>query len=200
MNAGFDVPDVHPGDNILQAWRELQRAEGAATVRTGKACRRTRLPMGVALTIDSKRSIFGGSFKASLIGLNVTVGRGLVNNIMPLINGTRLDAATPPQLAISGPPNDDMRSFVCLQIKVDLETGAFDPEDEEAVTIVHSLTPNTLNGAPLPDEMWHHAIAEIKWADAKTPSQIFQITRFDVQHKFYPATGGRGARHAVWPA
>lgn len=195
MIPGFDVPDVRPGDKILPAWRELQRAEKAGRVELGKSIRRRQMPNGVALTCDVRGSQFPHPWKSTLTGLKVNVRPGLLDVRVPVINGIALDAATAAQLDLAGvEPSDELRSFVCLQVTVDPESGLADPEDPEAIQIIHAgdLSPSA--------EVGLHPLAMIKWRDTVTPSAIFQVAYHNLQHRFYPATAAQSARHVFWPA
>lgn len=203
MIPGFDVPEVRAGDKILPAWRALQRAEQAGRVELGKSVRRRQMPNGVALTCDVRGSQFPHPWKASLTGLKVNVRPGMLDVRVPVINGVALDAEIAPQLDITGePPNDALRSFVCLQITVDPASGLADPEDPESLQIIHT---SDLSSSPdlqvsESSSIGLHPLAMIKWRDTTTPTAIFQVAYHNLQHRFYRATSTQSARHVFWPA
>jgi hypothetical protein len=74
-----------------------------------------------------------------------TIGFGTVQDLVPRIEGKRLDGpddkgreGEPPTLRLTGEPNEELRSWIVVEVKVDPKSGEIDPEDEEAVTIRHA--------------------------------------------------------------
>lgn len=200
---GFDVPEVREGDLILPAWEELQRAETAARVQLGRNVRRRQTPAGIALTVDNRAALWPHPFKCSLVGKEVQVSAGLVGEIMPTISGRKIDGTDAggedtgsiPRVKITGSPDEGLRSWICIEVTVLEDTGGIDLENPEPVIITHrtSLAADS-------EFTGIHPLAQIKWSDVRSPSQIFQVVHHNLQHRFYPATATRGARHTFWPA
>jgi hypothetical protein len=126
--------------------------------------------------------------------------------MMPRIGGKRLDGTDdkgregdPPTLRLTGEPNDVLRSWIVVEVKVDPKSGEIDPENEEAVTIRHvrELRPSSV-------EIARHPLAVLIWAPNRTTIvRARQITHFHLRHLFVPQQGSegednRGGRHLFW--
>lgn len=165
---------------------------------------------GRAIIVDPESVAFVGAFAAALRSgrdASATVGRGLVNGILPTIGGVGIDGTDPatgrphrkgvPLILISltaGGAIEAARSWLALSVTVDPITAQPDPAAEDAVTVRHLVQ---LTRA-LPDDpltgLW--PIAEIEWdATSRRPVRLRQILYFDQRHLYIPARETRPARH-----
>jgi hypothetical protein len=119
-------------------------------------------------------------------------------------NGSPLDALIVPKLKIMGGPNTDLRSWICVDVRVDLASGQINTEDKDSVTITHvrGLDPRTSEGGS-PDNgrgTGRHPLAMLIWsADKSSIRRTHQITHFNQQHRFIVATDSQPSRHLFWP-
>lgn len=160
---------------------------------------------------DRTPSPYIGAFRCALAGsLQVRVGLGTVEGYTPKLNDVPLDGVVGkstvpvPLLELEDGPNQDLRSWILLRFRVDLETGLPDPEDEDLATIIHGndLRAVFSNGVS-PDDGEGHGhcpLAMIVWRDKETVQRIVQNTYFQLRHSFIPAASGRRAFHLFTPA
>jgi hypothetical protein len=135
-----------------------------------------------------------------------TIGFGTAQDVVPRIEGKRIDGTDdkgregePPTLRLTGEPNEEPRSWIVFEVKVDPKSGEIDPEDEEAVTIRHvrelrSSTP----------DVGRHPLTMLIWSPNRTSIvRARQITHFHLRHLFVAQQGSdpqdtRGGRHLFW--
>jgi hypothetical protein len=135
-----------------------------------------------------------------LSGKEVIVGMGTLNNRIPTINGVALDGAQAvPKLKLISGPNAELRSWVCLQVRVDRQTGEINTDDENALSIVHKN--DIESGLPSDGTVGLHALAMLVWnSDRSSVKRLHQVTHFHLQHRWLKGSDERAARHLFWPA
>ena len=191
---------VQRGDAILPAWNKLLNWAKQFRVLAGRGIRLTRTPNGTYIVADLQASTWDHPFRVMLSGKEVTVGMGTLNNRIPTINGVALDGAQAvPKLKLASGPNAELRSWVCLQVRVDLQSGEINTDDENAMSIVHKN--NIENGLPSDGIIGLHALAMLVWnPDRSSVKRLHQVTHFHLQHRWLKGTNQQPARHLFWPA
>ncbi len=191
---------VQRGDAILPAWNKLLNWAKQFRVLAGRGIRLTRTPNGTYIVADLQASTWDHPFRVMLSGKEVTVGTGTLNNRIPTINGVPLDGAQAvPKLKLASGPNAELRSWVCLQVRVDLQSGEINTDDENAMSIVHKN--NIENGLPSDGIIGLHALAMLVWnPDRSSVKRLHQVTHFHLQHRWLKGTNQQPARHLFWPA
>jgi len=177
---------------------------------TGRGVRFNRTPNGIIVVADLRRNAWDHPFKVAIGENTATVGNGSVNNLIPQIGGVGIDGldddgndVPSPQLKITGGPNDELRSWVCVQAKVDLKTGVMNPKDKTALTIIHtdSLDPRAGEGG-FPDNgegTGLQPLAMLVWNEDKSSvRRVFQITHHNLGHRYTPAKAPQPGRHFFW--
>jgi hypothetical protein len=191
---------VQRGDAILPAWNKLLNWTKQFRVLAGRGIRLTRTPNGTYIVADLQASTWDHPFRVMLSGKEVTVGMGTLNNRIPTINGVPLDGAQAvPRLKLASGPNAELRSWVCLQVRVDRQTGEINTDDENALSIVHK---NDIENGLLSDgTAGLHALAMLVWnPDRSSVKRLHQVTHFHLQHRWLKGTDQQPARHLFWPA
>ena len=191
---------VQRGDAILPAWNKLLNWAKQFRVLAGRGIRLTRTPNGTYIVADLQASTWDHPFRVMLSGKEVTVGMGTLNNRIPTINGVALDGAQAvPKLKLASGPNAELRSWVCLQVRVDLQSGEINTDDENAMSIVHKT--DIENGLPSDGIIGLHALAMLVWnPDRSSVKRLHQVTHFHLQHRWLKGTNQQPARHLFWPA
>ena len=191
---------VQRGDAILPAWNKLLNWAKQFRVLAGRGIRLTRTPNGTYIVADLQASTWDHPFRVMLSGKEVTVGTGTLNNRIPTINGVPLDGAQAvPKLKLASGPNAELRSWVCLQVRVDLQSGEINTDDENAMSIVHKT--DIENGLPSDGIIGLHALAMLVWnPDRSSVKRLHQVTHFHLQHRWLKGTNQQPARHLFWPA
>ena len=190
-----------PGDskrqkfNALIAWlqafiRERQIQSHDSRVRL------IQTSSGVSVIAEDSAVAESWSWQISITAnMEATIGLGTLNALVPTIDGVRLDAATPPQLLITEGPNEQLRSWIAIQVKVNPDTHQIDPAVEDSVTIIHT---NDLAKARQQGD-GIRPLAMLIWRDSQTIQEAHQIARLDLQHRYEPATKTMPATHLFWP-
>lgn len=170
------------GDSITAKWRLLERYIDQQRAQheqmTGAGLLRAQSGNGFSYTaVPQSDAVFHGSFWVSLSGFEATIAQGTVGDIVPAIDGERLDAETTPKLTIEGPPNEQLRSWIAIQAAADpeAENPALDAEDPEALIIVHTADLD----APLDPGVALRPVAMLVWSDEETISSVHQVLYFD---------------------
>ncbi len=191
---------VQRGDAILPAWNKLLNWAKQFRVLAGRGIRLTRTPNGTYIVAELQASAWDHPFRVMLSGKEVTVGMGTLNNRIPTINGVALDGAQAvPKLKLTGVPNAELRSWVCLQVRVDRHSGEINTDDENAVSIVHKN--DIENGLPSDGSIGLHALAMLVWnPDRSSVKRLHQVTHFHLQHRWLKGIDQQPARHLFWPA
>lgn len=160
----------------------------------GKGVRLHRYPDGINIVADTGGANFVGAFAVRQAGaLAVTVGAGMLNTIIPKIDGVPIDGVVDgrqrgiPPLKVEM-PGADMRSFVCLRVVTDDAQRIVDAPD--AVTVVHRTT---MPAADEPAEVGLHVIAMLQWSD-RTTFRVWQVLYHHQQHIAIKERSG-GVRH-----
>ena len=197
---------VRPGEPVMPAWKRLLEWSKQFRLFAGRGVRLQRTPNGTYVIADLKANPWNHPFKVRLADREATIGFGTVQDVVPRIEGKRLDGmddkgreGEPPTLRLTGEPNDELRSWIVVEVKVDPKSGEIDPENEEAVTIRHvrelrSSTP----------DIGRHPLAVLIWAPNRTTIvRARQITHFHLRHLFVAQQGSdpqdtRSGRHLFW--
>lgn len=197
---------VRPGEPVMPAWKRLLEWAKQFRLFAGRGVRLQRTPNGTYVIADIRNNPWNHPFKARLADREATIGFGTVQDVVPRIGGERLDGIDEkgregevPTLKIEGEPNDELRSWIVVEVKVDPESGEIDPEDKEAVVIRHVQELRS----PTP-EVGRHPLAMLVWAPNGTEIvRSRQITHFHLRHLFVARQGseeteGGGGRHLFW--
>lgn len=178
--------EVRPGEAIEPAWRRLQAwVKSLRMVQGGDGLRVHRGANQTTVVADLRTASFKGAFAVRLAGTEATIGEGTVEGMAPSINGVLISDPSPPVLAIAGPPNAALRSWIALRADPGKD-GLLDPENKAALTLIHT---NDLSEPGL------HAVAMIIWSDKSIVARFRQILYFDQSYLFVPATPTSPARH-----
>lgn len=177
---------------------------------SGRGVRFNRTPDGIIVVADLRTNSWDHPLKAGVSDKAAVIGNGSVNNLVPQINDVGIDGldssgkeVPPPQLKITGGPNGDLRSWICVQAKVDVQTGVMDAKDKSALTIVHTKTldPKSSEGG-FPDNgqgIGLHPLATLLWSDDQASiKRVFQITHHNLQHRFVRSGTSTAGRHFFW--
>ena len=194
--------EVKKGDPVLPAWERLKAWARRFELRAGSGVRFNQMPEGTWVIAEPAVQSWNHPFRVSVSDKIARIGNGSVNNLIPQIDGIGLDGmnqdgkeVTAPELKITSGPDADLRSWICVQAKVDLKTGKIDPKDETALTVVHvnSLAPQSADTGLQP-------LAMLSWSDTTTISRVFQITHHNLSHSFVAANAAKGqtTRHFFW--
>jgi hypothetical protein len=197
---------VRPGEPVMPAWKRLLEWAKQFRLFAGRGVRLQRTPNGTYVIADLKANPWNHPFKVRLADREATVGFGTVQDMVPRIEGKRLDGTDgkgregePPVMRLTGEPNEELRSWIVVEVKVDPKSGEIDPEDEEAVVVRHvrelrSSTP----------EIGRHPLAMLGWSPNRTTIvRARQITHFHLRHLFVPQQRSedldkRSGRHLFW--
>lgn len=197
---------VRPGEPVLPAWKRLLEWAKQFRLFAGRGVRLQRTPNGTYVIADLKSNPWNHPFKVRLADREAAIGFGTVQDVVPRIAGKRLDGIDEkgregevPILKIEEGPNDELRSWIVVEVRVDPESGEIDAEDEEALIIRHvdelrSSTP----------EVGRHPLAMLVWAPNGTEIiRTRQITHFHLRHLFVAQQGSEEAevqsgRHLFW--
>lgn len=171
--------------------------------------RREERRNGTTMVAIEEEPVFQGAFWVSLRdGLACRVGDGTVNGIVPTIDEVPIDGLDEdgnplpegaPVLDLSAGPGPRSRSYVCLRVAIDPATGAPNPADPTAASIVHvpELPPGQHEGGS-PDVAGAglHVLAQMRWnADGSRITGKRQWNFFDQEHRFVAGQDGRPGRH-----
>lgn len=197
---------VRPGEPVMPAWSRLLEWSKQFRLFAGRGVRLQRTPNGTYVIADLKANPWNHPFKVRFSDREATIGFGTVQDVVPRIEGKRLDGmddkgreGETPTLRLTGEPNEELRSWIVVEVQVDPKSGEIDPENEEAVTIRHvrELRASTA-------EVGRHPLAMLVWAPNRaTIVRARQITHFHLRHLFVPQQGSggedkRGGRHLFW--
>lgn len=148
---------------------------------------------------------FVGAFYVTLTARGVMVGHGTVNgDLVPRIAGQRIDGSDSrsgtafPELSLKGAqPNDEMRSWIVLQVTPNAQAQpvAIDPDNEEALVILHTAD---LSAAP-EGSAWL-PLAVLEWSDRKTPVRPWQIVYFHQRYSVEQNATTGALKHTFKPA
>jgi hypothetical protein len=167
---------------------------------------------GLHVIAEQDRKAFIGAFRVTLLaGLNVRVGLGNVDGIIPVISGIGLDGKdkggivrSVPPLPLTGGPNSDLRSWVGLQLQIDLATGKPDPKQFGNATLLHfnNLASYWSNGLSKDDGKGNGVLplAMIVWRSASSVQTIVQNVYFNQHHSYKAATANAKGWHFFYPA
>ena len=189
----MNLRDLHvkKGDPVLPAWNRLLAWAGQFRLFAGRGVRLTRTPNGTFIVVEQKSAPWDHPFKVMVGDNEATVLMGTLNNLVPTIAGKPLDAESPPRLKINGGPNAELRSWICLDVRVDAKTGVI---NEKGVVIAHAREAESR-------ESGRHPLAMLVWnTDRATVRRVHQITHFNLQHRFIKGQAGKPSRHLFWPA
>ena len=193
--------EVAVGAPIRPAWQRLRawvRSLPEVPVTSGNV-RVHRSPGQTSVVAETQPALFKGAFAVRIRAQQATMGDGLLNGMVPTINGTPMDGVDAsgtqgprPVLDLSSGPNARLRSWIALQVRV-TDAGEIDPNDPTAVQIIHT---NDLTATK--DGL--HALAMLVWTDPSAINRVRQIVYFNQQHAYRPKTASRPAQHLFWSA
>ena len=199
--------EVAVGAPIRPAWQRLRawvRSLPEVPVTSGNV-RVHRSPGQTSVVAETQPALFKGAFAVRISGLQATLGDGLLNGLVPTINGKPMDGVDAsgaqgarPVLDLASGPNARLRSWIALKV-TGSDTGEIDPNDPTAVQVIHTndLQPGTGNQAP---GTGLHALAMLVWTDQSAINRVRQIVYFSQQHAYRPKTASRPAQHLFWSA
>ena len=147
---------------------------------------------------------FRGAFRV-LMATNkqVRVSLGTVEGRVPTCDGVSLDEKKLPLLSLDEGPNEELLSWVCLRVTVDLASGVMDPKNAEAAQIVHVSDYSLISqgGFCLDDGKGngHFPLALLVWEDKERVRRIVQNTWFNRSHVFKPGEGSTRGWHFFPP-
>lgn len=189
------VNPVKRGDKVIPAWNALLRHIRRLQILPGKGIMLTKSASGTVINSRAAAQAFRGAFWTTFGGDGVTIARGLVNSVEPLISGKKI---SDPEavLKFDDDWDDEGRAYVSLAVKVTSEAGRIDPKDKEAITVEIRTERKLTSDDGLTG---YHDIAVI----VRDPTvKLFQIAYFSLQHSTVKKdTGqGKGYRHFFSPA
>lgn len=202
------------GDLSEPIIRRFMRFVVRDTNRQFTGFKRSVTAYGTTLVQIPKDPVFRGAFSVSLrSGTRLVIGEGTVNGLLPRIGEFYIDGKDEngddvpegiPALDLAEGPGDRRRSYVCLRVRIDPATGAMNPDDPEAVTIVHRPTLHPAfydGGAPDEDGVGDWPIAQLIWStNGIRVDRVRQWLFFDQTHRFEAGEGTRPGRHFFRPA
>ena len=153
---------------------------------------------GRIVTFEPNPVAFAGAFHVSIAGpKSVTVSEGLVNGVMPTINGVYLDGFLPRgQAATDGVPKLDCSEgsgarqlgYVCIRVEIVPGERTFLQFEPDALQMVYVPTLNfrfSEGGAPDEDGVAHWPVAQLRWSDDdQRIERVRQISFFDKTHRY----------------
>lgn len=188
---------ARPGEPIrpkLRALATFVLAQGRLT--TGAGIRRHESSNGTALVADLRPDAFTGFFSCRLKDQKkIIVGQGFINgSIVPTINGQPIDGIDDgkqraiPELTISGPPDENLRSYICVRASpLDPSSTSVNngqPPSTFSYDIIHTADGSLLDGKADSDQRGHHAIAMLVWSDATTIQRVVRVSYFNLDHSY----------------
>jgi len=192
---------VRPGEPVLPAWERLLDWAKQFRLHAGHGVRLNRTPNGTYIIADLPSPSWNHPFQVRLAEREVTVAFGTVNGLVPRIGGRTIDGldengreTEPPRLRIEGGPNEDLRSWIVIDVRTGGESGELDPSDPEAVVIRHAR-------ALRPDDktIGRHPLAMLLWAaNGRRLVRSRQITHFSLGHHYRAGDGDTPGRHFFW--
>ena len=198
--------------SLLCAERLLKEIPLLLRFFPGQGVRLNRTPNGIIVVADLRSNPWNHPFRVAVSDDTATIANGTVNNLVPSIDGATIDGLdadgkeiTPPTLDLSAGPGANNVSWVCVQVTVDLQSGAMDPKNKDALTIVHSnsLDPKASQGGS-PDDgqgVGQQPLAMLRWdPELGAVKSAYQIVYHNLQHRYVKPGSGQGAtgRHFFW--
>jgi len=209
------------GKPIKPAWEALQKWTEEPAPHPGKGTRIREMP-GETLHFTSRSgTTWAHPWKPAITGAGIVVAPGFLNASMPragrdlltLDGYDRDDKPTGrrPEILLDSGAGPDGRSFVCVRVVVDLESGeaAADRAPLDWLTVVHrSELPVGFQSGSMPEVLeggygvGYFPIAILYWQDRRV-SRLFPAAHHHLQHRRYDgrenSDGTRGPnRHAFW--
>lgn len=190
----MNASDFHarPGEAVGPKVRALARfiLKQSNITLSGTGMRRHQYARGTQIVAEMPVASFGGSFTVTLKGSTIcTVGLGTVDGAtVPTINETPIDGMVDgkqqavPELDITGGPNDDLRSWVCLRATpVD---GAADDEAAFSFDVIHTNDDSRLDGRDDDQKRGLFPLAMLVWTSQEAVSRVVRHTWFDQRHSY----------------
>lgn len=211
MMENLDALKAKPGERVAPKWEALIRYLRRLTqLRAGRDVRLKSGPDGTSIVADKRGSLFVPHFRVSLQGQLASVGPGLIGGRLPLVSGVRLDGKSAdgktdlpvPGQPLTGGPNDQLRSWIVVTVRVNLETGQL-AEGDDSLGIAHrnDVMSRLVNGYCVDERgAGFYPLALLIWRDKRTALRVMQNTMHDLQHAYVRAESSRPARHYFWPA
>jgi len=211
-----------PGREITAAWHGLERwVDGYSVTVGGPYIRAKVFPEEILLYTRAEQRAWRHPFKVSVFETVAAVAPGFLNVEMPRMGPDNLtldgldtngdEAEDLPTLDLlgkkDGGPGEDGRSFICLRVVVDLETGEPDKEKLplEFLTVVHRPElPPGFHAGGMPEviedgaSVGYWPLAVLHWLpEGKTIRQSIQYCIHNHQHRYQPGgeDGEKPGRH-----
>lgn len=189
------VNPVKRGDKVIPAWNALLSHIRRLQILPGKGISLTKSAMGTVINSRAAAQPFRGAFWATFGGEGITIGRGFVNSVEPLISGKKI---SDPEAVLKFDEkwDADGRAYVSIAVKVTSEAGRIDPKDKEAITVELRTERKSSSDDGL---IGYHDIAVL----IRDPTvKLFQIAYFSLQHSTAKKDvgQGKGFRHFFSPA
>lgn len=199
---------VGRGDSVPAFLEKLKRWARSYRLMPGPGISFTVAPgLGTWVRADVDRGGWSHPFQCALGSDSVSVNKGTVNNVIPFIGDARIDGRdeqgneiTAPQIKLKGAsPNKDLRSWICLQVKLDAKSHLIVPKDKSAVTLIHTADydPNTRGRGVIDDGSFTgwQPVSELIWDENGNVQRIEAVVHFNQRHVFLPGTDGYSGRH-----
>lgn len=203
---------VKPGDPIQPAWDKLRAyVESLPEITAGNGVRITRTSRQTLVVAEAESTSFLPRFRVTVSGGKAKLGLGTLGQRVPLLAGVGLDGQTPegksipvPLLALDDGPNAELRSWVCLEVRVDLKAGQIDPKQKDNLNITHrnDIASRFRNGFCVDDGKGHGflPLAMLVWRDKGTVGRVIQNVYFNQAHHFKPIGTNAKGWHFFHPA
>lgn len=177
-----------PGEPIRPKLAALAKhISSMGGVQSGRGIRKHVYKYGTSMVSDPATSAFVGAFAVRMSGDAVTVGHGTVDDVVPKIDGDPIDGINAegeqgsiPSLVIEDGPNEQLRSWVCVEVLYD-EAKKGIAEDDESLIITHrNDLPVKQEAAATGDPLRIiKPLAMLVWQTDSVVSRVRQITFFD---------------------
>jgi len=194
---------VKSGDAIPEAWERLKRYVARLGVDAGSGRARVHYyPQKIEVVFDEDAAAFVPRFSVSVSGLKCSVGFGLCNGALPLINGKKINGESDdgkttgeaPLLDLAYGPSSALRSWVCLRAVVDPATGAL--VKKEPFSVVHARELPDMRAGGIDDDgkgAGLYPLALVVWESFTQISTVHQIVMHNLNHAFVkPSAGALG--------
>ena len=194
--------EVKKGQPVLPAWERLKEWARRFELHAGMGVRFNQMPEGTWVIAESDAASWNFPFRVTMSAVGLKVGAGSVDNLIPQLGGVGIDGlddkggeVSVPDLKTSSGPNSFLRSWVCVQLKVNLKTGRVDPKDKTALTIIHASSQDTQTA-----DTGLQPLATLIWSDKTTIKRLVQVVHHNLVHAFVPANAAKSqsARHFFW--
>lgn len=184
-----------------QANRMARQLRSRSNLQSGNGIRVHHSVEGSVVIAERRGGAFRGSFGIRLAGgLRFSCEFGAVGGIVPQIQGVSLDGkngrgdkAAVPVVQMESGPNEQMRSWACLQVALDPASRSMIEQGQDMPTIVHrnDVHIHFKNGywVNSEDNLGCYPLAMFVWRNETSVEMAHQIVFFNQRHFFRPASG-----------